>query len=278
MRSFVTYRFIIIIIISILFLACSSNESDQINDNQKEAATTPPFTSTPTPTNTPLPTPAPTSTPSPTPTPVPTESPLPSDDLKESENKNDGINRPIIKHKADVVYFDEGDSFGDFSENVIEVTDLEDGNLSYVWYGGITGTFSEEELYRLTHRDDDPKIVESSKSGIFFTFGTSFSKNNSERLCVTNAFDSEGHASWKEYKIIYIPVDHDTSIGSAIVNVDSLNVRNYPSTEASKLGCVAINKSYLIYEIQESKDYTWYRIGEDLWIANDGTWVTFTSN
>jgi hypothetical protein len=35
--------------------------------------------------------------------------------------------------------------------------------------------------------------------------------------------------------------------------------------------------SYDVYEIVQNEGYIWYRIDADKWIANDGTWVVFTS-
>ena len=33
-----------------------------------------------------------------------------------------------------------------------------------------------------------------------------------------------------------------------------------------------MGETYTVYEQTEDSEYTWYRIGEDRWIANDGTW------
>lgn len=64
-------------------------------------------------------------------------------------------------------------------------------------------------------------------------------------------------------------------IGTVTVNVDKLNIRSIPSTSGEKLGKVQNGKTYDVYETKTAEGYTWYRIGEGEWIADDGTWLTY---
>ncbi|GEM_PF-1225286 len=65
-------------------------------------------------------------------------------------------------------------------------------------------------------------------------------------------------------------------LGSVTVKVTNLNSRSIPSTSGEKLPKVKDKETYTVYEIAYGEGYTWYRIGEDRWIADeDGKWVDF---
>ena len=110
-----------------------------------------------------------TATPSTTPTPTSNPVVLPADNLSFSETTNDGINRPIITHKADVVYFNEDQGFMDFSENVKSVVDEEDGDILYENIGGIEGPYTKEEIYKFTHCEDNIEFFKNRDGGLYFS-------------------------------------------------------------------------------------------------------------
>ena len=196
---------------------------------------------------------------------------------REEESNADDVNRPVITHKSDVIYFDKGQSFLDYSENVLSVVDVEYWDIPYEFIGGLDGPHTDEEIYDLTHQTENPRITEGRSHGMYATFGGKLYPNEygEESICVTNAFDSDGHASWKEYTIIYLEADENSAIGTASIKVESLNVRDMPSISGIKMGQVVIDKTYLVYETADADGYTWYRIAKDLWIADDGTWISF---
>jgi hypothetical protein len=70
----------------------------------------------------------------------------------------------------------------------------------------------------------------------------------------------------------------EDAIGSLKVLVDNLNSRKAPSTEAEKLSKPERGSEWNVYEIREAEGYTWYRIGEDRWVADGGGWVGYTEN
>lgn len=61
---------------------------------------------------------------------------------------------------------------------------------------------------------------------------------------------------------------------SVLITVKTINVRRDPSTDSKGniVGKVHMGEMYTVFEQSKDKDYTWYRIGDDQWIANDGTW------
>lgn len=68
---------------------------------------------------------------------------------------------------------------------------------------------------------------------------------------------------------------NSSSIGMVTVNVDGLNIRKEADSTSDKLGKVIQGNTYYVYETVHDTDYTWYKIGEDQWIADDGTWCTY---
>ncbi len=64
-------------------------------------------------------------------------------------------------------------------------------------------------------------------------------------------------------------------MGTVYIKVTNLNSRSAPSTSAEKLAKVKSGMTYDFYETTYAEGYTWYRIGENRWIADDsGKWVT----
>lgn len=79
------------------------------------------------------------------------------------------------------------------------------------------------------------------------------------------------------------PVTVDTTdkidesvIGTLAVSAESINIRKLASTSSDKNGTVSKGETYNVYETSEAEGYTWYRIGNDKWIASGDNWVTYT--
>lgn len=67
-------------------------------------------------------------------------------------------------------------------------------------------------------------------------------------------------------------------LGGVSVNVDNLRIRKNPNTDAEIVGKTKKNDDYQVTSIVMDGTYTWYCIGEEQWIADDGTWLNYTSN
>lgn len=67
---------------------------------------------------------------------------------------------------------------------------------------------------------------------------------------------------------------------SVLVTVPTINVRSNPDSknDNNKVDKVHMGETYTVFEQTKDSDYTWYRIGEDRWIANDGTWCVEYGN
>ena len=72
------------------------------------------------------------------------------------------------------------------------------------------------------------------------------------------------------------PADNGV-IGTAEVIVDQLRIRAGSGTGFDELDVAEYGAVYDVYEVRTDAQYMWYRIGDDMWIADsEGEWVTFT--
>ena len=66
-------------------------------------------------------------------------------------------------------------------------------------------------------------------------------------------------------------------IGTAEVIVDELRIRAGSSTDTDEVDVAPYGAVYDVYEVRNDNEYMWYRIGDEMWIADsEGSWVTFT--
>lgn len=78
---------------------------------------------------------------------------------------------------------------------------------------------------------------------------------------------SKEHATLK-YIIPIIPVERDTS-KDQLKTLVYLNVRKTPSTSGEIIGQANTGSIFNYYETQEADGYTWYRIEENQWVAQN---------
>lgn len=185
--------------------------------------------------------------------------------------------RPVIVHRYSTIILCNGlPAISNYAENVISVTDPEDGELSYNNIGGIGAVTSEEDLNKTIYPEDNPEAVAAVGFPFYFSIGTNLLQGSPGTVPVmTVAYDSQGQVSYKEYEIIYIAAEPNEAIDEITVLVDGLRVRNTPSISGDAIGNVWKSARYYIYEKVEESGYTWYRIGNDMWIADNGEWLEF---
>lgn len=68
----------------------------------------------------------------------------------------------------------------------------------------------------------------------------------------------------------------DSSIGTVDILADSVRERATADTDGAVVGMALAGEQYTVYEEYNDGVYTWYRIGENVWVPTDGTWMTFT--
>ena len=67
-------------------------------------------------------------------------------------------------------------------------------------------------------------------------------------------------------------------IGRVTVNVNGLNIRSSASTAGNAVGAATNGQTYDVYSTTSAGGYTWYQIGNNQWIADNGSWVTYKAN
>ena len=66
-------------------------------------------------------------------------------------------------------------------------------------------------------------------------------------------------------------------IGSITITAEGEIVEHLAPSLSSESAGIALNgEVHDVYEITEAEDYTWYRVEDDTWIPDDGTWMTYT--
>ena len=72
-------------------------------------------------------------------------------------------------------------------------------------------------------------------------------------------------------------VDPNAPMGQILVKEEAINIRTAPDTNAEIVDVLEKGRTYDVYEIEKDADYTWYRIGEDRWVADtNGEWMSYT--
>ena len=70
------------------------------------------------------------------------------------------------------------------------------------------------------------------------------------------------------------PVLRDEQKNQLKVNVTDLRIRKTPSVSSEILGLAILDGIYNYYETFESEGYTWYKIGDNNWLAGGDGWVS----
>lgn len=72
--------------------------------------------------------------------------------------------------------------------------------------------------------------------------------------------------------------DPNAPIGKIRITVERINVRSGAGLSNDVVGTLTSGEEKDFYEVSESDGYQWYRIGENQWVATDGSWITEIQN
>lgn len=89
-----------------------------------------------------------------------------------------------------------------------------------------------------------------------------------------NQFIDDSSRKFVKFIDFITPVQRDNKINQLKVNVDKLNIREDAGKQYYSKGYVKKDSIYNYTEVKKMKDYTWYKIGNNAWIANEGTYLT----
>ncbi|MBR4445245.1 MAG: zinc-ribbon domain-containing protein [Solobacterium sp.] len=63
------------------------------------------------------------------------------------------------------------------------------------------------------------------------------------------------------------------AVGTIRVKVTKLRIRSGPATSSELIADAREGATYTYYATEEGEGYTWYRIGKDQWVADQGEWL-----
>lgn len=146
-----------------------------------------------------------------------------------------------------------------------EASSLSVGNIvsmgSFLGYMGTTGNATGVHLHIGIKRNGtsiDPKTV------LYVYEGQEVSNNTRNN-----------------YNLLYYSVSNtnstlrDNKKNQVRVNTTELHIRKGPGTSYDKYSDYALtNEIYDFYEVVSDENYTWYKIGDNAYIANEGTYLT----
>ncbi len=90
----------------------------------------------------------------------------------------------------------------------------------------------------------------------------------------TNSNQSNNNTNNNQYNYGSNQSANNTNGGFQIRINSEIRIRPSASTSGKIIGHVYADEIYYVYEVKETKEYTWYRIGENMWIADGGGWIT----
>lgn len=186
----------------------------------------------------------------------------------------------------------------DYSANgkSIPIYALDDGEVLYEGYDNSTGAiicyirFPKLDdhvglYYHLANTviNKGDKVTKDTKIGMMGSTGYStgnhlhfdwFKYSDYNKGFYDRNYEDFNEYIFPENRIKVTPVvERNENIPQIRVIVDNLRVRTGHSTNNSVLGFVQNKGIYNDLEVYKEKDNTWHRIGEDQWIADDGSWL-----
>ena len=89
------------------------------------------------------------------------------------------------------------------------------------------------------------------------------------------AFENRTFEDYNTFSFIKVTptVDRNESVSQIKVLADELRVRTDHNTTSQSIGYVEKNGIYNDLEVFKDSKYTWHRIAENQWVADDGAWL-----
>ena len=212
-------------------------------------------------------------------------------------NKGSGIS---VKYASDPYY---GQKIASIAYAIDKYANQNSGNLTeynsrtigvittyeakvYVTPGG-TCTYTTE--YRPGYQLNNTVVILAEEGDYYKIQSDNYLKDNG--YCLDVFVDSDvriydwnhnvGYISKSDVSIISsnTVIDHPQEelikTGEVTVNVTNLRIRTAPTTASSFVGYAEEGKTYDVYGVTSADGYTWYQIGTNQYIADNGTWVTY---
>ena len=117
-------------------------------------------------------------------------------------------------------------------------------------------------------------------SGSVYTF-YQFEEPLSKRLTdeewreIIGSRNSPSLPEWMESYSHKLFLSNQKALGAGNVLVSNLNVRTLPGLNGDVADTLTEGDYITVYEITKADGYTWYRIGTDRWVADQGGWIDY---
>lgn len=72
------------------------------------------------------------------------------------------------------------------------------------------------------------------------------------------------------------PTEELVKIGTVVYTESNVNIRKQPSKSSERVSVMTSPATYDVYDVVEADGFTWYKIGQDQWISNNGQWAEYT--
>ena len=130
--------------------------------------------------------------------------------------------------------------------------------------------------YEIFHNTDTNKASDGSWiASQFVSFSNNVSGNN-QALSFERYNNPSGNNNGQGQSNSPSGGQSSGNTGWVTVLINDLNIRTQPNTSAKIKGLAKQYKEYEVYNMTTADGYTWYQIGTDEWIADDGSWVSFS--
>ena len=207
-------------------------------------------------------------------------------------NKESGIS---VKYASDAYYglkiaslayqFDK--IYNDYDGNLTEYNSYPIGvikNYGDAIYDSINGNVMYTTEYGATYQRNYTVTVLAEKDGWYKIQSTDYLENGKKLDTAKKDFikyDWNTNVGWIEKSHVELIAGLDVEsepteiIGSAVVNVSGLRVRQGPGLGYAMVGYAQENGAYNVYDSKQADGYTWYQIGKGQWFASKDNWVSY---
>lgn len=159
------------------------------------------------------------------------------------------------------------------SNNQGSTGDISYGNFVKIDHGN--GAFTLYAHLDRVYVTNGQKVSKGQEIGYMGNTGNSYGAHLHFETFINNVrTDPSPYLNADLFVSVTPTVARDENKNQLKVNYDDLRVRKAPATNQAIIGLAKKEGIYNYYETKEVGGYTWYRIADNQWLANQGDWCT----